>query len=240
MPERRGAWTLGLLCLALAGVAAALGVWQHQRAGLKDRLQAAADERLAQPPLRLGPGAPPAYDELVWRRAAARGIWDRANEILIDSRFHARQPGFHVITPFLAGDRWLLVNRGWYPAPPVRGDPVIPPPAYGEEVAGVLAPDAAGAFELAPDDPAARVWQNLKIATWRARAPEREFYPVVLLEEEPTAGLVPVEPRPDFRAAVSRGYRLQWFGLALALALAWLHFMWRLRRRPRHGPPPPA
>ena len=171
------------------------GVWQHQRAGLKDRLQQQAADQLAQPPLRLRPGAAASYDELVWRRATAQGTWDRANEILIDNRIHARQPGFHVITPFQIGDRWLLVNRGWYPAPPVRGDRVIPPPAHGTEVAGVLAPDAADAFELAADDPAARIWQNLKIATWRARAPRREFYPVVLLEEAPTPGMVPVELR---------------------------------------------
>ncbi|MBF2735985.1 MAG: hypothetical protein ISN26_08000, partial [Betaproteobacteria bacterium AqS2] len=120
------------------------------------------------------------------------------------------------------------------------GEGIFPPPAFSLEAAGVLAPDAAAAFELAPDDPESIIWQNLKIATWRARDPSREFYPVVLLQENPTAGLIPVTLRPDFRADVSRGYRLQWFALSLALLCAWGHFMWRRRRSSRHAPPPPA
>ena len=236
MPERRRARMFGLLCLLLAAVAASLGVWQHQRAALKDRLQAEADRQLAAAPLRLGADADAGYAELVWRQASASGTWDRDHEILIDNRMHERQPGYHVITPLLVDGRWLLVNRGWVPAPPTRAEqPAIPPPDPALlAVTGLLAPDASDAFELAPDDPTAAVWQNLKLETWRARVPG-PVYPVVLLSSAPAPGLQPVAKRPDFRAEVSRGYRLQWFGLAAVFLLAWLRFAWRPYRN-RHAP----
>ena len=211
-----------VFCAAVTLAALALSYWQHGRATLKDDLQRLAGERMGTAPLDLADAGAQALDELVWRPARAIGTYEAEGGFLIDNRVHRKQPGFHVITPLALDDRWLLVNRGWIEAARPRVAAPLPEPPEGlVTVTGLLTADSGDAFELAEDTGEGGIWQNLRIERWKSRT-GREALPVVLLADSAPQGMVPVASAPDYLADRSRGYRLQWLGLALVAMSGWL------------------
>lgn len=211
-----------LFCAAVMAAALALAYWQHSRAREKDALQRLVAERMAAAPVGLGEIEAAGRDGMLWRRATAVGTFEAEGAFFIDNRLHRRQPGFHVVTPLERDGGWLLVNRGWVPAASPRVPAAAPAPAAGRvTVSGVLAPDSGDAFELGEDAGEGGIWQNLKVDRWRSDT-GREAPPVVLLADSAPEGLVPVSAAPDFRADRSRGYRLQWLGLAAVAAAGWV------------------
>lgn len=221
-PRRLPSPWFTLLCALLASACLGLAYWQHQRAQLKQRLQDQADLRVAGTPLT-GVDLDRPGSELTWQPARVSGSYEGAGQFLIDNRIHEHRVGFHVITPLqLPGNRWVLVNRGWLAAPTDRAAVRPPPaPAGTVTVTGLLAPDGSAAFELGQDHGAGGIWQQLKIARW-AQQTGRNTVPAVLLAREPGEQLAAVAAAPDYRARTSRGYRLQWLGLALVAVGGWL------------------
>ncbi|HEV2701612.1 MAG TPA: SURF1 family protein, partial [Steroidobacteraceae bacterium] len=106
-------WWMTLLTIALCVLFVRLGEWQWHR-GVHAQAEWDAFVRGADAPI--APGAQPLATLPRFKRIRVTGDWDAAQQFLLDNRSHAGLPGYEVLTPLrLAGDRVLLVDRGWVP-----------------------------------------------------------------------------------------------------------------------------
>src|SRR5262249_3459091 len=119
------------ILLTIAGVLVfvRLAFWQLDRAAEKDALQAkyAAGQRSVVELTGANAGTLTQY-----QRVSARGHYDSAHQILLDSMPSAMgEPGYRVVTPFeLEQGGWVLVDRGWHRSGATRAD--LPDVAVGE------------------------------------------------------------------------------------------------------------
>src|SRR4030065_330165 len=129
LQRHAGLWPT-LATLALLPLMIGLGMWQLDRAGQKQRLQAEYDRRQLEPAKQLLSVLEPP-EALRFRRVAARGRYEPEYQILIDNRVHQGQAGYHGLTPLQIGRASVrvLVNRGWVPLGQDRaGVPVVEAP----------------------------------------------------------------------------------------------------------------
>jgi surfeit locus 1 family protein len=204
-----------------------LGIWQLERAGVKQALveQRAAGE--VSPPIDLalttgvGPG-----DR--YRPALVRGHYDGSQQWLLDNRVYLGQPGYHVFTPFVVrgSERpTLLVNRGWVAVGESREYlPRLPVPGGDVELRGHL--DSPASVGLVLGEPPLQSIEDrvavlsLDIAALAA-AKELDLLPyaLVLDEDQPGALQYDWSPVPEMGPEKHLGYAVQWFGLAVALII---------------------
>lgn len=204
-----------------------LGQWQlrraHEKRMLFDSFAAGTDATrvidLSTPPV-------PRYQHI-----EASGHYDEARQILIDNMFDSERVGYFVITPFaLAGGGWVLVNRGWIPlgasraerpAIPVSGDTRqihgradhMPSPGIQMGTKAPLGPP----FPVVASFPShAEVSALLKEASWTQAAD------LVLLDPTEADGYARHWTAPGFSPIRHIAYAVQWFALALALAVIYL------------------
>ena len=217
-----------VLALVLIIALVALGRWQLRRAEEKQRLYDAFDRgadatrmvELRTPPL-------PRYQHVT-----ARGSYDTSRQLLIDNMSDAHgRAGYYVITPFaLASGGWLLVNRGWVPVGVSRAAlPVVdvvrdlreirgradhlPTPGIQLGQRAALRPP----FPVVADFPSrAEIEHLMPDASW---APATD---VVLLDAGQPDGYAREWQPPGFPPLRNVAYAVQWFGLALALAIIYL------------------
>ena len=227
-----------LLCGAAAVATFAAAVWQHQRAGLKQRMQQQLEARLAAEPLTIEQLLAMPASEAAWRRTALSGRYDQDGQFLLDNRVLDGRPGFHVIAPLqVAEDLWLLVNRGFLAGGADRARMRPPAAAAGEVfVSGPLVAPAGEAIELAGPAIDGLIWRRVDIDLWQQQSNRRALGLMLLADSEKSENgqdsqLVPVAKRPDLRAAVSRGYSLQWLLLCAVVVAGWLRVTRVLRSR---------
>jgi surfeit locus 1 family protein len=222
-----------LLTIALIGVLLSLGRWQLIRAGQKQALYDLFDsgaERsrvidAATPPL-------PRYQHV-----QASGRYDSTRQILIDNISNAAsRAGYYVITPFaLDGGGWILVNRGWVPVGASRAEkPSVAVSADARALHGRTdnLPRAGlrlGGAALVPPYPVVANYPTgpelrslLQESHW-ADAAE-----VVLLDAREPDGYLREWQPPGFPPVRHVAYAVQWFGLALTLAV--IYVVTHLRR----------
>jgi surfeit locus 1 family protein len=144
-------------------------------------------------------------------------------QVLLDNMTHAAQPGYRVLTPFVdAAGTLLLVDRGWV-ALGGRRD-VLPAVGVGtapRTVVGRLDELPRAGLETAT--PEVHDWPRvLNYPTWATleQALGRPLYRRVLLLDATDADgyLRDWQPPPD-AAARNLGYAVQWFALAVTLAV---------------------
>src|SRR5687768_15480253 len=104
-------WIPAAILALLVPLFVRLGLWQLQRAEVKQALQHEYDQRSNEAPLRLGAQVG-SIGELRYRRLVVRGVYDPDYQILIDNRVNRGAVGYYVLTPFQleGGDTRLLVN----------------------------------------------------------------------------------------------------------------------------------
>jgi cytochrome oxidase assembly protein ShyY1 len=219
--------TLGMLLLVAATVS--LGNWQRHRALEKEALRTQYEQAIHEDAIDLD--ARQDAQELRFRSVRARGTYVSRAQVLIDNRFHAGRPGYEVVTPLkLAGDRYVLVDRGWIAATSRRSDlPQAPAPAAEVTVQGRIDMPPARYLELSKDEGDGPVRQNLDIARI-ARASALPLLPFIIEQTGDTAdGLVREWPAPDFGIERHVGYMVQWYLMAALGLLLWLTLNWRVR-----------
>src|SRR5450432_15670 len=220
--------TLGLLALLAATLS--LGNWQRHRAEEKALLRAQYDLAINSPPVQLSAASTDPAD-LRFRPVRATGEFAAAAQILIDNKVHAGRPGYDVVTPLrLAGDRYVLVDRGWVAVGARRTDlPQVPPPPGAVTIEGRANLPPARYLELQRDTGTGPVRQNLDIA----RIGEASGLPLLpfIIEQTggSTDGLVREWPAPDFGIDQHKSYMLQWYAFALLGCVLWLTLNWRER-----------
>lgn len=220
-------WTL----LAVAGVAlfSSLGRWQLHRAAEKraqDASFAAGDAEAV--PLPAGFATVARF-----RRARVSGHYDAAHQFLLDNMTHEDVPGVQVLTPLVRADgSVVIVNRGFVPTSGDRR--VLPDVSVGSGprvVTGRVDELPRPAISLA--SPAGHGWPRRlsfpRIADLAAILHVPTYPQVLLLDRgEPDGYLRDWHPL-GLTAERHLGYAIQWFGLALAVAVTWLVLSFRPR-----------
>ena len=216
-----------LLTIVLMGLLISLGRWQLHRADEKRALYASfAAGADATHPVDLDTPKLPRYSQV-----EASGHYDGARQILIDNMVDAERAGYFVITPFaLQGGGWVLVNRGWIPLGRSRADrPAIPVAADERRVRGradnLPSPGIRMGVPAALTPPypvvvsfptQADIAHLLKETRWTAAADS------ILLDPSESDGYVRNWAPPGFPPMRHVGYAVQWFGLALTLAVIYV------------------
>lgn len=229
--RRRIALFGGLLLAVLLPTFVSLGMWQWNKAETKQALQAERDHRGQSVPIPL-PAALSTADSLRYRHLTVRGTYDAAHQVLIDNRLYQGVAGYHVLTPLrlAESDRYVLINRGWLPAPPDHHEqPAAPVPAGEIELTGIaiLPPERFFNLVAQPSSGWEPVWQNLDLERFRGLLPGYLHEIIIQLDPQAPAGFGREWPRPDERIERHRSYALQWFGFAIASVGIWLFLLFR-------------
>jgi surfeit locus 1 family protein len=208
----------------------ALGFWQLDRAEQKAAMAREYHERQRAPSLDLDRlSGPVSAEAWRWRRVEAAGEY-QPPLYLLDNQVRGGRAGYEVYTAFqpVSADFWVLVDRGFVPAPPERATPpaltlpagtvplsgmAVEPPQPGLTLAGAamerLGP---GIFRL----------QRLDLEAIAAQAPRRLLPFVVRLDEHAPHGYDRQWPPPGFGRERHLGYAFQWFALAATLLVIYL------------------
>lgn len=228
-----------LVALALAATAAALGVWQLNRAEEKAGLMAARAER--EKPIRIGAERPLASlgadFSLDQQRVELIGRWLFERTIFLDNRSWQGRLGVHVLTPLQLRDGSVVwVNRGWIEKPPGVITPPDPPKVRDPEgssaaaaLEGVAMDSVMRRMELSTDPERLRqgsIWQNFDWEIARQRVPLPTWPVIVWQTSDNQDELRRALPEVASDVPKHQGYALQWF-LMSAVAL---FFAWRLRK----------
>lgn len=215
---------LGILLLGLFGIAffCRLGVWQLDRAVLKEQMTARYSERLHARPLEL-PQLLAQGADVEDFPVHLRGHYDNSRLVYLDNQPNGPVAGYHVYTVFFPeGDsQGILVNRGWV--------------AVGDSFQQLPAVPAAGSRELTGSVAYPSPYFTVGQPDYRQR-PLR----VSRLEMSPLSTALGVQLRPfiirldavaadgfrrDWSPAARlgmppekhRAYAFQWFSLALTV-----------------------
>ena len=227
-----------LLTIVVIALLLSLGRWQLRRADEKrilfDSFAAGTDATrlIDQGTLRL-----PRFQHI-----EASGHYDQARQVLIDNMVNAGHAGYFVITPFeLTGGGWVLVNRGWVPLGASRAErPLIAVAGNTRLLRGradnMPSPgiQLGAKAELAPPYPVVAgfpsrgdIAQLLHESSWTTAAD------LVLLDPGEADGYVRNWSAPGFPPVHHLGYAMQWFALALTLAV--IYVVTNLHRDTAHG-----
>jgi surfeit locus 1 family protein len=216
-----------LLTVVLIAMLISLGRWQLRRAD---------EKRVLYDSFASGTDATRVIDLKTphlarYQHIEAAGHYDEARQILIDNMVNAGRAGYFVVTPFaLTGGGWVLVNRGWVPlgasradrpAIPVAGDPRqvrgradnLPSPGIQMGTPVKLAPPYPVVASFPSHDDLA---QLLGESSWTQAAD------LVLLDAGEPDGYVRTWEPPGFPPLRHIAYAVQWFALALALAVIYV------------------
>jgi surfeit locus 1 family protein len=221
--NRTFAPTLLAVAITIAAVVifVRLALWQLGRAGEKDELQTqyAAGQRSV-----VELTAANAATLSQYQRVSARGRYDSAHQILLDSMPSAMgQPGYRVVTPFeLEQGGWLLVDRGWHRPGATRSVlPDVTVEGNTRTIVGQLSILPRPGVRLGPAPGGDKKWP--RVMNWPEQATiesalERKVLPgLVLLDADQPDGYERVwQARMDMGSDRHLSYAVQWFGFALA------------------------
>jgi surfeit locus 1 family protein len=234
---------LVLVALVLFG---SLGLWQLDRLDQRRGYNALLTERMALPEIGSDDLAAGDPEALAYRRVALTGRYLPDAEVLLSARTHNGRPGHHLLTPLRAGDRVVVVDRGWVPLdagpPPIAA---AAPPAGEVRVAGLLLPgvdarrsgalDGGGSgleFVSDVDLEVIRAGSGLDVADLWVLAAEQ-------VPSQPGALPAPADP-PELTEGSHLTYAVQWFLFAAVVAVGYPLLLRRVHRDAAAGGGAPA
>jgi surfeit locus 1 family protein len=227
--NRNFAPTLFALAITIAAVAlfVRLAFWQLHRAAEKDALQA---QYAAGQSSVVELTAANAAKLTQYQRVSARGHYDSAHQILLDSMPSAMgQPGYRVVTPFeLEPGGWVLVDRGWHRPGATRSDiPDVTVEEAPRTITGQLSVLPRPGVRLAGPSSTGTRWPRVMNYPEHAtveRALDRKILAgLVLLDANQPDGYERAwEARTDMGSGRHLGYAVQWFGFAIAAAVLFI------------------
>ncbi len=210
------------LIFGIAGLAIlmSLGLWQVQRLSWKEAILAEIDARIGGTPVDL-PAAIDAQTHRYQPVTVSGSMLPREIHVLVSVKQVG--PGYRIIAPFQAGDRTILIDRGF-----VRTTEKEAVRQVGEmDVTGNLHwPDEIDNYTPEPDIDG-NIWFARDVP---ALANELNTEPVLLIARSATDPSV--TPLPVDSAGIPNDhlqYAVTWFGLALVWAVMTGYFLWRSR-----------
>jgi len=233
-------WWGVLLLLVGVGIGTSAGLWQLDRAGeRRDLLASFADGSEAAVMPRLIRD-----DELTalrYRTLRLNGSYDPDHQVLLDGMSYQGRPGYQVLTPLITLDGEVLINRGWIPA---YGDRSIIPDirvsAASREVFGRVERLPRPGLRLAGDEPAPDApWPRRLLFPTTAEI-SAQIGPVrstvlrdyqLLLDPNDADGYVRDWHPGGMDPARHVGYAVQWFSMALTVAVIYCVLIFRNRNK---------
>lgn len=211
-----------------------LGIWQLDRAGEKELRRGTFIARTGDVPILLNQRlavmpAEHAGDWWRYRHVEFAGDVVADRQYLLDNRTRSGVAGYHVHVPVLVTgpDRVLLVNRGWVEAGPSREHRPDVSLDASELVASGIVDHPRRTLLLGDDGYAGSSWPkvvqriDLEKVALDLKRPVLPF--VVLLDEADPHGFVREwSPYLGIGPDRHRGYALQWFSLAVTVAVVWI------------------
>lgn len=217
-----------LATLVMLALCIKLGLWQYNKAELKQALQTQLNKRLTEPPVVL-PEKITDLEAWRYRRVKFAGIYDTRYQVLLDNQVENTVAGYHVLTPMQVegSSSYVLVNRGWIPGSADRKVPLVTAPQGRQEIKGDIGLSPLKFFTLeAPPSTGGKwqqVWQNMDMQRYAKAVPFAVQPFVVRLDPRSEAGgFVRNWPPPGERIAMHLGYAYQWFGFALTLLVIYI------------------
>lgn len=218
--------------LCLLPILISLGFWQLDRAEQKRAFFAAQKNGMAAPDLQLTVSTVDDKDTLRYRQAIATGHYDGDHQILIDNQIAGGKIGYLVLTPFILdqGNKAVLVNRGWVPAHQDRRSlPDVAIKQKQTKVTGRINHFPGVGIKLAGADQPSAGWPAVVQVADTAILSARLGYPVFpfMIELDKQA---PEGYRREWRENAVMppeqhvAYAVQWFGLAIVLAMLFVWF----------------
>jgi len=229
-------WAGGALIVLLG-----LGTWQLERLAWKNGLIAERQAGLA-----AAPAEPPANLDaaraLVFHPVHVAGRFLNDREMPVATIARNGQAGFDIVTPFLTGERTvLLIDRGFVPSelrePETRAAGLIEGPT---ELTGLLRLDAGKPSWFTPDNvPTRNAWYFIDVAAMgKAATPLADVLPYYLdadatLNEGgwPQGGQTVID-LPNHHLQ----YAITWYALAAGLAGVYIAYVRRRRAAPPDSP----
>lgn len=246
-PNRRGIAGMSLIALLIVAVLLSLGFWQLQRRAAKHALIAALETRLAAAPVALPPASQwaalaPATDE--FRRVSLTASYAELPDAMVYSsgsaiRTDVSGPGTWAFLPArLADGATVVINTGFVAntmQDRAYQDRIVQSLHAGQPVAmtGYLRfPEAGGTFTPSPDT-AKRLWFSRDVPAMAAQlgwgSAVAPFY-IDLEAPVPANGLPKPGPLGVHLRDQHMQYAVTWFGLAAAVSIAFLVWLWGQRR----------
>jgi surfeit locus 1 family protein len=227
---------LSLVLLPLLTLCIWLGLWQVDRMHEKQRLIRRFEQAEASD-LQDAIG-----NDRLYARVRVTGHYHPAWHLLLDNKILNGRAGVHAFTLF-EPDKGLpiLVNRGWLPLSPDRGNlPEIPTPSGQQVISGILNKPASGGVRLGnPDD--LRKLAGPRLITYLdlgglTSALDGELSPwLIQLDASEPSGFAGRDWTPTvMKPEQHQAYALQWFGLAGLIAIIWLRFGWKWWHHQQH------
>jgi surfeit locus 1 family protein len=206
-----------------------LGLWQSNKADIKQKLQDMYDQRASNDLIHIG-GELLNVEELRYSPVEARGYYEPAYQILLDNQIYKGQAGYHVITPLhISGSNLrVLVNRGWVPVGADRNIlPVIDTPQNEVEISGIVHDPSGKYMELAHTAIAKnswqKVWQNLDLKIYKNLVPfPLQPFTILMDSTNLSGGYIRYWPKPNTGLEVNRGYAVQWYLMSIALVIIYI------------------
>lgn len=219
-----------LITLALLPLLLWLAWWQLDRAEQKRDLQNRYQQQLAAPSVPLDQVSP-ALPVNRYRQIDVTGHYDTDHQLLLDNQIVDGEVGYHVYTPLLWGEprRAILVNRGWVAVGESRDR--LPDLSLAEASVSVRGRLAQ------PANPGLRLGESLAMPGWPKVVPYIDYQvlaevlghplePAIILLDPDVPDGYHRDWQPRFGIGPERhtGYAVQWFALALTLAILFLIF----------------
>ena len=222
-------WLLPLvLGTILAGILAALGVWQLDRMAWKNAQLAEIQRGIEQPPVPLPATVDPSMKYLP---VVVTGT-TTGEEILILSGTHDLGGGYNVVSAFRTDDgRRIMVDRGFIP----QDDRRKPRPAVPLTIAGNLHwPDEKGSATPEPDL-AAGIWFAREVPRMAAQLKTDPVLVIAAAIRGDDQGVMPTPLNITGIPNNHLSYAVQWFSFAVICFGMTLALVWRIRRRVIRG-----
>lgn len=223
---KRPHWALILLTLGFLALFIVLGCWQLRRATEKENLQQLYTSRINSPAIPFS--QLPKNGELRYIPIEISGTYDTAHSMLLDNKINQHRVGYEVLTPFLPtnGQRWLLINRGWIPAPAHRQLPHLDTITGLQTLTGVIYTPSKSSFTLGNLTETNAQWplrlQNLNLDSISQILHESVYPFIVLLNPLENHGFVRDWQPVNMPAYKHLGYAVQWFTIAFVLIIIFI------------------
>lgn len=206
-----------------------LGLWQYNKAMLKQELQSSYNLSLDSNALNF-PEKLENLDFWRYKKIKIKGSYDTKYQILLDNQVENDQAGFHVLTPLKIEGRndYVLINRGWIAGGASHTDlPTIVTPTKSVEIIGLVWVPSKKIFTLESNTEKNswnQVWQNMDMERYQKGVALNILPIVIKLDPKSDAGgFVRNWQVPASRIATNLGYAYQWFGFAFASILIYLY-----------------
>lgn len=219
----RPGWKPSLATAAFIALTIALGNWQTRRAEEKLEAGRRIDEAARASVLSV-PASQADAASFERRRVVARGTFVARDTFFLDNKIMHGVAGYQILTPLRpeSGGVHVLVNRGWIAAGDRSKLPSVPTPEGLQTIEGEAMVPSSRFLELAPEQGAGPLRENLALAREEKRL-GLNMQPFVIQQTSDTRdGLVREWERPDTGVERHRSYALQWYSFAALAAVLYV------------------